>query len=146
SMAPTEPAERLAGRVAAALKILGDAVSEFTDSADCDPLVVSLDPQLGTRWLPSRLARLLADPAGVNLDFRIEARMADFVTDGVDVGVRYGRGDDQGVEKAFLFREQLFPVCSPSLAAYAAIRTPQDLLAAPLLRHGHRPWSLWFSC
>jgi LysR family glycine cleavage system transcriptional activator len=146
SMVPTEAAERLAERVAAALKILADGVAAFTASADRDPLVISLDPQLGTRWLPSRLARLLADPAGANLDFRIESRTANFVTDGVDVGVRYGRGQDRDVEKAFLFREQLFPVCSPTLPGYAAIRTPEDLLAAPLLRHGHRPWSLWFSC
>ena len=145
SMIPTPAAERLAREVCAAQDILQAAVAVFTESADCDPLVVSIDPQFGARWLPARLPRLLADPAGANLDFRVEARTADFVTDGVDMGVRYGRGGDQGVEKAFLFRESLFPICSPALAAELAISTPQDLLRAPLLRHSHRPWRLWFS-
>lgn len=144
-MIPTPAAQRLADRVAAAQKILGGAVDDFVDAASRDALVVSVDPQLGIRWLPQRLPRLLADPAGANLDLRFEGRMADFVTDGVDVGLRYGRGQDAGVERALLFREQLFPVCSPTLAGHEAIRAPQDLLTAPLLRHTHRPWRLWFS-
>lgn len=144
-MIPTPQAQRLAERIAVAQTILGDAVKEFTSSASCDALVVSIDPQLGVRWLPPRLPRLLADPAGANLDLRFEDRLADFVTDGVDVGLRYGRGEEPGVECALLFREQLFPVCSPSLAGHEAIRRPQDLLKLPLLRHTHRPWRLWFS-
>ena len=101
-----------------------NAVDVFVDAASRDALVVSVDPQLGIRWLPQRLPRLLADPAGANLDLRFEGRMADFVTDGVDVGLRYGRGEEAGVERALLFREQLFPVCSPELAGYEAIRDP----------------------
>jgi LysR family glycine cleavage system transcriptional activator len=145
-MIPTPAALRLAERIATAQAILGDAVEEFASSASRDALVVSIDPQLGVRWLPQRLARLLADPAGANLDLRFEERLADFITDGVDVGLRYGRGQETGVEHALLFHEQLFPVCSPSLAGREAIRTPQDLLTATLLRHTHRPWWLWFSC
>jgi LysR family glycine cleavage system transcriptional activator len=144
-MIPTPEAARLAEQVAAAQAILGDAVDAFRSSAACDALVVSIDPQLGVRWLPRRLSRLLADPAGANLDLRFEERIADFTTDGVDVGLRYGHGQDSGLESALLFREHLFPVCSPSLAGHEAIRAPEDLLAAPLLRHTHRPWRLWFS-
>ncbi|HEX3365839.1 LysR substrate-binding domain-containing protein [Phenylobacterium sp.] len=144
-MIPLPAAARLAERIAAAQAILSDAVQEFASSASADALVVSIDPQLGVRWLPRRLTRLLADPAGANLDLRFEERLADFVSDGVDVGLRYGREQPIGVESALLFREQLFPVCSPTLAGHEAICTPQDLLAAPLLRHTHRPWRLWFS-
>lgn len=146
AMIPTEAAARLAARVGQAMGVLQAAVDDFTTAADRDPLVVSLDPQFGTRWLPARLPRLLADPAGAGLEFRMESRTADFVTDGVDVGVRYGRGVSQGVERALLFREMLFPVCSAALAAQLSVSRPEDLAAVTLLRHTHRPWSLWFSC
>jgi LysR family glycine cleavage system transcriptional activator len=86
----------------------------------------------------------LADAAGANLEIRVEERRADFVTDGVDLGVRYGGGAWEGVEVAPLFRETLFPVCSPMLAQLHPVSRPQDLLAAPLIHHGHRPWRLWF--
>jgi LysR family glycine cleavage system transcriptional activator len=145
AMIPTPAAERLAGEVERAMKILQQGVAAFTDAAERDPLVVSLDPQFAARWLPSRLPRLTAEPAGANVDFISEARTADFVTDGVDMGVRYGLGDEQGVDKVLLFREQLFPVASPDLAAQHPIREPEDLLRAPLLRHRHRPWNVWFS-
>lgn len=145
AMIPTPAAARLAGEVARGLDIMHEAVRAFSQAAERDPLVVSLDPQFGTRWLPRRLPRLLNHPAGTNIEFRIETRTADFVTDGVDMGIRYGRAISQDVERTLLFREELFPVCSPGLAAAHDIRTPADLLSAPLLHHSHRPWKLWFS-
>lgn len=145
AMIPTPQAERLAGEVERAIHILQTAVNAFSEAAESDPLVVSLDPQLASRWLPSRLPRLTADPAGANIDLIVEARLADFVTDGVDMGVRYGRGPTPNVESVLLFREQLFPVASPALAAKYDFRSPADLLDAPLLRHRHRNWNLWFS-
>src|SRR5687768_3985399 len=113
-MVPTPDAERLAGEVARALDILANGVARFSAAAERDPLVVSLDPQFANRWLPPRLARLLADPAGANLELRVEERLANFVTDGVDMAVRYGAGQWEGVEAVRLFPETLFPVCSPS--------------------------------
>jgi LysR family transcriptional regulator, glycine cleavage system transcriptional activator len=43
-----------------------------------------------------------------------------------------------------LFTETLFPVCSPAIAAAYPMHEPRDVLAAPLVHHRHRPWSLWF--
>ncbi|HEY8004025.1 MAG TPA: transcriptional regulator GcvA [Phenylobacterium sp.] len=144
AMIPTLEAARLAAGVEQAIALLGEAVDEFAAAGERDPLVVSLDPQFASRWLPSRLQRLLSDPAGGNLELRVEDRLADFVTDGVDVAVRYGVGSWPGVEARRLFGETLFPVCSPEVAARHPLKRPEDLLAAPLL-HGYRPWSLWFA-
>jgi LysR family glycine cleavage system transcriptional activator len=144
AMHPTPEAARLAQEVAKALGQLQNAVAAFAQAAVRDPLVVSLDPQVASKWLPQRLTRLLADPAGQNLEIRVEERQADFVTDGVDLGVRYGTGRWPGVEAHRLFDESLHPVCSPAFAAEHPISRPEDLLTVPLLHHGYRPWSLWF--
>lgn len=147
AMMPTPAAERLAGEVRRAMDIMEAAVGEFTQAAEHAPLVVSLEPQFGTRWLPLRLPRLMSHPAGANLEFRVEARTADFVTDGVDVGIRYGQGGmiPHDVERALLFRETLFPVCSPGLASRYDIQAPADLLQAPLLRHTYHSWTSWLA-
>jgi len=144
AMIPTPEAARLAGEVARGLGVLRNAVAEFAAVAECDPLVVSLDPQFANRWLPSRLPRMLADPAGANLELKVEERLADFTTDGADMGVRYGGGRWNGVQAVHLLADTLIPVCSPALLARHPIREPADLLTAPLIHHGHRPWSLWF--
>lgn len=145
AMIPTPAARDLAGDVGRGLGVLQNAVAKFSAAAERDPLVVSLDSQFATRWLPSRLPRLLAEPAGANLELRVEDRRADFTTDGVDIAVRYGAGRWADVEVRHMFTETLFPVCSPAIAAQHPMRQPSDLLTAPLLHHGHRPWSLWFS-
>jgi LysR family glycine cleavage system transcriptional activator len=143
-MIPTPEAAQLADEVARALGVLQNAVSRFAAAAERDPLVISLDPQFASRWLAPRLPKLLADPVGANLTLWPEERRADFITDGMDMGVRYGAGDWEGVETAHLFGETLFPVGSPALAAAHPVRRPEDLLAAPLVHHRQRPWSLWF--
>jgi LysR family glycine cleavage system transcriptional activator len=142
-MIPTREAERLAAEVARGLDVLRNAVAEFAAAAERDPLVVSIDPQFATRWLPPRLLRLLADPAGSNVEFRTEERVADLVTDGVDMAIRYGAGRWAGVEAAHLFTDTLFPVCSPAFAAAHPLGSPQEVLEAPLIHHRHRPWKLW---
>jgi len=144
AMIPTPDAQRLAVEVARGLGVLKNAVADFHAAAVRDPLVVSLDPQFANRWLPTRLQRLLADPAGANLEVRVEERRADFTTDGVDMAVRYGAGRWDGVEAVHLFSETLVPVCSPEFLARHRLAAPADLLDVPLLHHGHRPWSLWF--
>jgi LysR family glycine cleavage system transcriptional activator len=144
AMIPTADAQRLAAEVSRGLDVLKNAVADFAAAAVRDPLVVSLDPQFANRWLPSRLPRMLADLADANLELRVEERRADFVTDGVDIGVRYGAGRWDGIETAHLFSETLTPVCSPAFLAERPLAQPQDLLTVPLLHHTHRPWSLWF--
>ncbi|WP_296594975.1 transcriptional regulator GcvA [Phenylobacterium sp.] len=144
TMVPTPEARRLAGEVARGLDVLKNAVAEFAAAAERDPLVVSLDAQFSARWLTSRLPRMLADLAAESLELRVEERVANFTTDGVDVAVRYGAGRWPGAEAAPLFSETLTPVCSPDLLTRLDLKTPADLASAPLLHHGHRPWSLWF--
>lgn len=144
AMIPTAAAERLAAGVRRSLDILHDALDAFEGGHERDPLVISLEPQFATRWLSPRLPRLLSDPAGSNLEVRVEERAADFLTDGVDMGVRYGAGRWPGLEARRLMPERLVPVCSPTVAALYPLRSPGDLMQAPLLHHANRPWSLWF--
>lgn len=143
-MIPTPKAARLAAGVTRGLADLQQAVDDFAAADERDPLAVSLDPQFSNRWLSTRLPRLLAHPAGANLELWVEDRFANFVTDERDMALRYGDGRWPGVESRRVFREYLFPVCSPRTAAEHPVRTPADLLGAPLV-NGYWPWAFWFS-
>jgi LysR family glycine cleavage system transcriptional activator len=143
-MAPTADAQRLAGEVAVAVARLRSAVGEVAVSADKDPLVLSLTYSFGSRWLGPRLPRLLAHPAGAGLDIRVEDRVANFATDGVDAGVRAGRGDWEGLQTQRFTRERLCVVCSPEFAARHPIAEPRDLLDVPLIHSHERLWNLLF--
>lgn len=143
-MVPTPQAARLAAEVATALAGLQRAVGDFTAAAEREPLVLSVDGRFGNRWLAPKLPRLLADPAGERLDIRVEDRVANFTTDGVDVGVRFGRGDWPALTCRRLTSDRFYVVCTPQFAARHGISEARDLLAAPLIHASDRPWSMLF--
>lgn len=61
------------------------------------------------------------------------------------MGLRYGKGDWPGLEAEPLFRETLYPVCSPAFLERWPLTEPEDLAGAPLLHHRYWPWRLWFA-
>ncbi|HEX4736288.1 MAG TPA: LysR substrate-binding domain-containing protein [Allosphingosinicella sp.] len=143
-MIPTQAAARLAEEVRGAAARLQAAVDEIMPSAEQAPLVLSVTEPFAALWLAPKLPRLLADPAGANLDIRVEARVSDFASDGVDAGIRAGRGDWPELEAERLTTERLWVVCSPEFAARHPIRHARDLLDIPLIDSHDRLWPLLF--
>ena len=143
-MIPTPAAARLAEEVGGAAARLQAAVDEVTPTPEQEPLVLSVNEPFAALWLAPKLPRLLADPAGANLHIRVEARVANFASDGVDAGIRAGRGDWPEVEAERLTIERLWVVCSPEFAARHPIRHVRDLLRAPLIHSPDRLWPLLF--
>jgi len=145
TMEPTPVACRLADEVARAVEILQAGVDAFDKAPLREPLVLSMEATLARRWLTPRLPRLLADPAGANLEVRVDNAYGKFNTEGVDASVRYGVGGWPGLEQVKLFPVTLVPVCSPDFLARFPIRSARDLLSVPLLHREGRPWDPWFA-
>jgi LysR family transcriptional regulator, glycine cleavage system transcriptional activator len=143
-MIPGADTHRLAGAIRAALGDLQVAVDEFAAAAEQGPLVVSMDSRFQGRWLSPRLSRLLQHPAGAHLDMRVEDRVADFINDGMDVGIRFGRGDWDGLQSVRITSDRLCVVCSPEFAESHSLRHAEDLLSAPLIHDFDRLWPLFF--
>jgi LysR family glycine cleavage system transcriptional activator len=143
-MIPTAGAVRLAEEVAGAVASLQGAIDDFAAAAERKALVLSVDGRFSNRWLAPKLPRLLADPAGANLDIRVEDRVANFTADGVDVAVRFGRGDWPSLLSERLTSDRLYVVCTPQFAAKHRISTARDLAKAPLIHSTDRPWSMLF--
>lgn len=144
AMEPTAAAARMADRVGEALALLHAGVAEITEAAVTDPLVVSSMPEFARLWLTPRLRRLAEETQEDHLELRLSDQLANLTADGVDAAIRYGPGGWPDLVAAPLLEETLFPVCSPGFLKSCPLRAPKDLLGVPLLRHTHRPWSLWF--
>lgn len=143
-MIPTPAAVRLGEEVRIAATRLQAAVDEVMPSPEQESLVLSVNEAFAALWLAPKLPRLLAHPAGANLDIRVEARVAGFAADGVDAGVRAGRGDWPELEMERLTTERLWVVCSPEFAVRYPIRHARDLLGIPLIHSPDRLWPLLF--
>lgn len=142
-MEPTSVGAALAARVGEAIASLREGVDSARRAAS-GPIVLSAGPAFATSWLSPQLARLSVETGELDLTIRVEDRVSDLATDGVDVALRYGIGPWAGLESVRLMDERIFPVCSPALLARHPIEKPEDLLSAPLLRHTDLPWSMWF--
>src|SRR5262249_42906314 len=83
-----------------------------------------------------------------DIDVRLSTseKLADFVSDGIDIAIRYGQGHYPGVVAELLMQEDLSPVCSPRLLkGRHALRSPSELRYHTLIHDAlHAEWATWF--
>ncbi|NQW01019.1 MAG: transcriptional regulator GcvA [Rhodospirillales bacterium] len=106
--------------------------------------VATMD-SLAANWLVPRLGRFRR--ANPDIDVRVSTsdQLVDYARDGIDLGIRYGRGDWPGMYVTHLMTEEVFPVCSPKLLAEGPpLNTPNDLKHYTLLHDDMREdWRMW---
>ena len=146
----TQEGVRLAPAVTDAFARITVALAELRRVSAGSPLTVSVMPSFAVKWLIPKLSRFRALYPEIDVRIAAEDRRADFVTDDVDIAVRFGVGRYSGVHSELILNEDIFPVCSPALLRDMPPPTcPEDLLKLPLL-HDRRPaagedWATWLS-
>jgi LysR family glycine cleavage system transcriptional activator len=108
-------------------------------------LNVSTLDALASKWLVPRLFKFRRGYGDIDVRLSTSEKLADFVSDGIDIAVRYGRGRYPGVASELLMREDVFPVCSPMLLEGPhPLRTPADLRHHTLIHdYFHIDWAMW---
>lgn len=150
SISLTQEGTRLAPAVADAFGRISVAVAELRRVSAGSPLTVSVMPSFAVKWLIPKLSRFRARHPEIDVRIAAEDRRADFVTDDVDIAVRFGAGSYPGLHVELFLSDDIFPVCSPVLLQDVPPPTcPADLLKLPLL-HDRRPaagedWASWLS-
>ncbi len=113
-------------------------------------LTVTAGPAFTAKWLAPRLFRFATENDDIDLRFSASLKMMDFDRDEVDVAIRFGRGNDDGLFSEPLFDEWITPMMTPELAEqYGTL----DALPHALLIHDDsisfmRPtadWPSWFA-
>lgn len=140
----TPVGEALARDVRDGFDRLASACAQARRSTQPGPITVSAVSAFTARWLVPRLHRFHALHPEVEVSLRVTDVLANFRTDGVDVGIRFGAGVWPGLTAIELMRERTFPVCSPALLRGRRVKRPSDLARLPLLRHAYLPWVPWF--
>jgi len=112
----------------AALAAAWRAAGRVSDSAT---LTVTAGPAFTAKWLAPRLFDFAQRHPEIELRFSATLRMLDFDRDGIDVAIRFGRGDDTGLFSTRIMQDWLTPMMTPDLAARHP--DPAALTEAPLL-------------
>jgi len=111
----TESAQAVMPLVRDAFDKLHQANERLSRQTDDATLTISTSPSMGQRWLLPRLESFRSRHP--DIDIRIDAtdRLADLSRDGIDMAIRYGRGNYPGLVAEALYDVTSFPVCSPVL-------------------------------
>lgn len=129
---------------------LHTTLAEVREQKGRTRLRVNTTYSFALKWLLPRLPEL----ARLHPDILVSIESTDsaitFASDEADVAIRFGYGHYPALHSEFLFREQLFPVASPTLLQrFGTPAEPAELLRYPLLMRDGADlvpkWESWFA-
>jgi LysR family glycine cleavage system transcriptional activator len=109
---------------------LSTATVMLMDQRASTSLNVSTIDSFAAKWLVPRLFRFSAKHPDTDVRLSTSSSLANFHSDGIDIAIRYGRGNYPGLISELLLKEELMPVCSPAL-----LNGPKPLRELSDLRH-----------
>ena len=152
-LVPTEAAERALPDIRAGFDRLILGLEKLKESSASGVLTVTVSPAFAAKWLLPRIDSFHS--AWPDTDVRLDTnlRAVDFVSQRVDIGVRYGAGKWTGLVAEKLMEEEVYPVCSPSLLIESSRLQVQESLTRQTLIHdlsmdsqtGFPTWETWLA-
>jgi LysR family glycine cleavage system transcriptional activator len=138
-LALTESGAAGALGLAEGFSILSRAARAMREAKGRRFLVINASASFAATWLVGRIGKFKA--LHPEIDVLLDANPMDDSLDSAttDALVRWGAGDFRGLATTLLFKEDVFPVCTPELAeGDNPLRSPEDLRRHTLL---HLEWS-----
>ena len=128
-----------------ALDKIAIGTERLLQQQDAGILMVSTSPSFASRWLAHRLGRFAEIHPGIDLRISATLHHVDFAREDIDIAIRHGSGEANGLHVTRLCAEELVPVCSPALVnGRNPIRGPEDLSRHTLLHINDRnDWLRW---
>jgi LysR family glycine cleavage system transcriptional activator len=127
---------------------LGMGTERLLQRQSAGALTVTTSPNFAAKWLVHRLGRFSESHPSIDLRVSASIQHVDFAREDIDLAIRHGDGSWPGLHVTRLCNEQLFPICSPRLAAQggARLRSPEDIRHHTLLNvNGRADWAKWLA-
>ena len=142
----SDEGQKLLPSVVSGLQGIADSLENIHNYDAEDTIVVGVGSSFSANWLVQRLGTFYQKYPEVNLHMKISNNDLDFVADGTDLAVVWGKGDWQGLMCEQLMVVEFTPVCSPELLNKThPLKTPEDLIHYPLLDDpDYEVWQEWF--
>lgn len=147
-LVPTDAAERALPDIRAGFDRLALGLERLKEGSINGVLTVAVSPAFAAKWLLPRIERFQTACSDTDVRLDTNLKPIDFVAQGVDIGVRYGRGNWPGLASEKLMDEEVYPVCTPKfLREHQGLRNPRDLAGLTLIHDlsmdGHTGFPTW---
>jgi LysR family transcriptional regulator, glycine cleavage system transcriptional activator len=130
----TPAGQALAHHMNQSLAEISRIIAGFDRIEGTQQLRVTALPSLASRWLTPRLPRFFDLCPDVEVQVIAEAQLLDLEAEGIDLAIRFGRGQYPRHSISLLMRDRVLPVCSPTFfSEHGRVNTLDELLAVPLV-------------
>lgn len=137
----TEEGRAFHAVVGSALRQISDKAELLRAADDNRPVTVSVVPSFAVKWLIPRLTGFRRAHPDIPVRVDADHRLVDLRASEVDLAVRFTARSFPDLHSVELFRDRVFPVCSPDLLRQGlAPRELDDLRDAVLL---HEDAAIW---
>ena len=144
----TDAGTRFLTATVEALGILRRSTSLLRAESAAPTLTISVLPSFAAKWLVSRIAGFNSHCPDTEVRMVASYEAIDFnLSPDIDLAIRFGEGGWAGLYSECLFKEKLFPVCSPLFRHKMRDKILMDKLGSlPLLYASGKydQWSDWF--
>lgn len=144
----TQDGEMLFQATTNALRLIRGASDAILRQRGNQSLMIRVSPTFGVRWLSGRIGGFL--DCCPEWDIRVDAapEFSNFMTETVDVDIRYGLGAWDGLYCECIIRDLVLPMCSPDYLASLQGGSPLEMLShARLIRcvKAMYQWDFWLA-
>ena len=113
--------------------------------ANPNRLTITTLPSFAACWLTPRIGRFIEEVPDVEINIISTPVKLDFTREGVDVGIRFGFGEYDGLDAEHLMDDEMLVVASPAYVFSRNLRNADDLARCTLLRSDEESWARWFA-
>jgi len=128
----TREGRELLTYVEAGFQELEKGIANFSADPYPDRLTVTTIPSFASRWLVTRLEKFQSLYPRLTISLIPNWHLANFREDGIDIAIRFGKGNYENLTSIKLLDETLLPVCHPDLVGGQKV-TPEALTQLPWL-------------
>lgn len=125
---------------------IGATIGNLRAQVDDSSFTLGSTTAFSSLWLMPRLNQFWKQHPHIRINHHLSDDTKETLSDGVDLSIRYESGKKSSQNVILLFRDEIYPVCSPRLAGQLdRVTTPEQLTSLPLLQltHSDRSWTDW---
>jgi DNA-binding transcriptional LysR family regulator len=138
----TDIGRPVVARLTEGFEKMSEAVA-LAQRRDNNCLTISVAPVFAARWLVRRLESFARQFPDIILRIDATLKLIDPATSDIDLGIRVGNGQWQGVKSELILAQEVFPVVAPALLDQ--LKSPRDVLTVPAIIDGPAMfnWDVW---